>query len=275
MDEQEAVRRKLPLRAALAILAAGGSLTAWNAGAASAMSCESLKSLQLTETTILSADTVRGPSFTPPGSTTPIGNLPAFCRVAAVIQPQINFEVWLPLSGWNGKFQGTGNGGYNGAIVYSALASGVQRNYATANSDLGHKSSTPHWAIGRPDLIVDQGYRAQHETTLKGKAITRAFYGRHEARSYWTGCSSGGWQGMTEAQMFPDDYDGIVAGAPAFEVIHLHAQSLYSYFQNLNIVPAKLPLVTSAILTACDANDGVVSGAGAGSRSTARSSRST
>jgi feruloyl esterase len=166
MDKQKALRKKLPFRAALATLAAGGSLIAWNAGAATPMNCESLKnSLHLPETTILSSDTVNGPSFTPPGSSTPIGNLPAFCRVAAVIQPQINFEVWLPLSGWNGKFQGTGNGGYNGAIVYSALAAGVQRNYATANSDLGHKSSTPHWAIGRPDLIVDQGYRAQHETT--------------------------------------------------------------------------------------------------------------
>jgi Tannase and feruloyl esterase len=143
-----------------------------------------------------------------------------------VIAPAIRFEVWLPLAGWNGKFEGTGNGGYAGAIVYSELADGVRRHYATADTDMGHKSTFPdpgRWALGHPELIVDQGYLAQHLTAERSKAIVRAFYGKRPRLSYFVGCSSGGWQGLTEAERYPHDYNGkdMVYDDPAWDFHHI------------------------------------------------------
>jgi feruloyl esterase len=112
-------------------------------------------------------------------------------------------------------------------------------------------------ALGRPDLVIDQGYRAQHETAVKSKQIVESFYGRKPRLSYFIGCSAGGWQGLTEAQRYPEDYDGIVAGAPAFEVIHLHAGTLWTCFAALQIAPEKFPLITQAVLDRCDARDGL------------------
>ncbi|HTX24758.1 MAG TPA: tannase/feruloyl esterase family alpha/beta hydrolase [Steroidobacteraceae bacterium] len=225
--------------------------------------CVALMRLTLRDTHILAAQIVDGPSFTPPGAERALADLPAFCRVAGVIRPAIRFEVWLPLAGWNGKFEGTGNGGYAGAIVYRELADGIRRRYATANTDMGHESTTPdpgRWALGHPELVVDQGYRAQFETTVKAKAIVRAFYHAGPRRSYFVGCSSGGWQGLTEAQRYPHQYDGIVAGAPAMEVIHLHAGTIWTNLAALEIAPAKFRLITDAVLAECDANDGVKDG---------------
>jgi feruloyl esterase len=225
--------------------------------------CAALTQVRFKNAHVLSADEVSGPSFLPPGARQPLEGLPAFCRVTGIISPAIQFEVWLPLADWNGKFEGTGNGGYAGAIVYRELADGVRRHYATANTDMGHKSTTPDpgsWALGHPELVIDQGYRAQHETALKAKAIVRAFYRAAPRRSYFVGCSSGGWQGLTEAQRYPREYDGIVAGAPAMEVIHLHAGTIWTNLAANEIAPAKLRLATDAVLAKCDADDGVKDG---------------
>jgi len=225
--------------------------------------CASLTRLSFKDAHVLSAQTVSGPSFLPPDAREPLQDLPAFCRVTGVISPAIRFEVWLPLANWNGKFEGTGNGGYAGAIVYRELADGVRRHYAAANTDMGHKSTTPDpgsWALGHPELVIDQGYRAQHQTALKAKTIVRAFYRTEPRRSYFVGCSSGGWQGLTEAQRYPHEYDGIVAGAPAMEVIHLHAGTIWTNLAANRIAPAKFPLIASAVLAQCDANDGVKDG---------------
>lgn len=225
--------------------------------------CGSLVQLSLKNAHVLSAEEVSGPSFLPPEARQPLEGLPAFCRVTGVISPAIGFEVWLPLADWNGKFEGTGNGGYAGAIVYRELADGLRRRYATANTDMGHKTTTPDpgsWALGHPELVIDQGYRAQHETALKAKAIIRAFYHAEPRRSYFVGCSSGGWQGLTEAQRYPREYDGIVAGAPAMEVIHLHAGTIWTNLAANQIDPAKFRLVTDAVLEKCDADDGVKDG---------------
>jgi feruloyl esterase len=231
--------------------------------AAPAHDCAGLAHIQLADTRIVGAEVVAGPSFQPPGAPTPLADLPAFCRVSAMVSPAIRFELWLPLADWNGKFQGTGNGGYSGAIVYSALATGLRRHYATSSTDMGHLSTTPDpgsWALRAPQLVVDQGYRAQHETAVKSKEIIRAFYGAKPRLSYFTGCSSGGWQGLTEAQRYPHEYDGIVAGAPAFEVVHLHAGTLYVHLAALRIPPPKLRMITDAVLAKCDAADGVKDG---------------
>jgi len=253
-----------PTRSVLFIAAGLCAVLAQSAWSQSAADCEHLASLKLPETTIDSAAVEAGPRFTPPkGPAGPLlGHLPAFCRVTGVIKPAVRFEVWLPMKDWNGKFQGTGNGGYNGAIVYNALATGLLRNYATANTDMGHVATTPDpgsWALHHPELVIDQGYRAQHETAVRAKAIVAAFYGKHPSRSYFVGCSSGGWEALTEAHRFPHDYDGIIAGAPASEVVHLHAGQIWGYLAAQQIDPDKIPMISAAVVAKCDAQDrGVV-----------------
>ena len=248
------------LRAALALACLAGPGIAFSQAA---HDCAGLTSLKLADTRIVSAETVSGPAFTPPGAKAALADLPGFCRVSAVIKPKIQIEVWLPLEDWNGKYQGTGNGGYSGAIVYTELADGVRRHYATANTDMGHENTAPDpasWALGHPELIIDQGYRAQHEMALKAKQIVTTFYGSAPRLSYFIGCSSGGWQGLTEAQRFPKDYDGIIAGAPAMEVIHLHAGTLWVNLAAQKIAEPKFRLITDAVMAKCDAADGVKDG---------------
>ena len=196
-------------------------------------------------------------------------DLPAFCRVAITIKPSddsdIKAEVWMPASGWNGKFQGVGNGGWSGAINYGALRSALARGYATASTDTGHTGGSGSFALGHPQKLVDFGYRAVHEMTVQAKAIIAAFYGNAPRLSYWNGCSSGGKQGLKEAQRFPADYDGIIAGAPANYWTHLLTGSIWVAHATLiekasYIPPAKYALINNAVLEACDSLDGVKDG---------------
>ncbi|HEX8029806.1 MAG TPA: tannase/feruloyl esterase family alpha/beta hydrolase, partial [Vicinamibacterales bacterium] len=137
-----------------------------------AATCESLRSLSLPDTTILSATLVEaGPFTTEP---TPAAAKPqtfqvpvAVCRVTGVVKPAVNFEVWLPTSGWNGKFQGVGGGGFAGVISYGAMMTALRRGYATASTDTGHNTPGGSWAMGHPELIVDFAYRAIHEMTVR------------------------------------------------------------------------------------------------------------
>ncbi|HBY94421.1 MAG TPA: hypothetical protein DEP84_10745 [Chloroflexi bacterium] len=184
--------------------------------------CENLTSLNLPDTTVTEAVRVTAGSYDPPGPTLLISGLPAFCRVHLVVAPQINIEVWMPIETWNGRFQGVGGGGFAGSISYSALGSAVRSRYATASTDTGHTGSAVDgsWALDangnlNEQLVIDFAYRAIHEMTVKSKAVIEAFYGAVPTYSYFTGCSTGGRQGLMEAQRFPDDYDGIVSGAPA------------------------------------------------------------
>jgi len=137
----------------------------------------------------------------------PVGTIAApICRVVGVTTPAVQFEVWMPSEGWNGKFQMVGNGGTAGVISYSAMRLALTRGYATASTDTGHVSSGSFdstWALGRPDLIADFGHRGTHVTTVNGKAITRAYYGERAKYSYYVGCSKGGQQGLMEAQRYP------------------------------------------------------------------------
>ena len=236
---------------------------------ASAATCESLAELKLPATTI-TAQSVAAGSFTPPEGPA-IPNLPAFCRVTGVIKPSsdsnIQFEVWLPASGWNGKFRGIGNGGFAGSIDYRLLGNGARRGDAAAATDTGHHggATDASWALDHPEKIKDFGYRAIHETAEKGKAITAAFYGGAPKHSYFGSCSNGGRQALMEAQRYPGDYDGIVAGAPAnywTGLLSLSASNLRSLLDDPGsyIPPAKLPAIQAAALAACDANDGVKDG---------------
>ena len=243
--------------------------------AAGGASCESLSTLRLQDTTITLAAPVPAGEFAPAAgaATAPVSeafkNLPAFCRVAATLKPtadsDIKIEVWMPAAGWNGKFQAVGNGGWSGAIVYPMLARALARGYATASTDTGHSGGSGSFALGHPEKLIDFGYRAVHEMTVDAKAIVAAYYGNGPRLSYWVGCSSGGKQGLKEAQRFPGDYDGIVAGAPANYWTHLMAGTLWAAHATLkdeasHIPPSKYPLINKAVLEACDALDGVADG---------------
>jgi feruloyl esterase len=243
-------------------------------GSAIAATCESLAALKLPDTTITSAQPVAAGAFVPPGASAPpasVKNLPAFCRVAATIKPakdsEIKMEVWLPLTSWNGKYRGLGNGGFAGAIYYPGLAVAVSAGYASASTDTGHSGSPvdASWALGHPDKIVDFGWRAIHEMTVKAKSIIQAFYGDAPKKSYFAGCSNGGRQGLMEAQRFPEDYDGIIAGAPANYWTKVFATFIWD-IQAMQADPGsyigtnKIPAIARAVVEACDANDGVKDG---------------
>src|SRR5271165_700025 len=198
-------------------------------GAANAApeSCENLAHVSLAHTSITVAETRAAGDFTPPQGTA-IHSLPAFCRVAGSIRPtsdsDIRFEVWLPASGWNGKFQGIGNGGFAGIIGYSGLGNAIAHGYASASTDTGHSEAagvTAVWALHHPEKIADFGYRAIHETAVTAKALIHAFYGEDAKRSYFNSCSHGGRQALMEAQRYPEDDDGMIAGAPANDGTHL------------------------------------------------------
>jgi len=247
-----------------------------NQAFASGRSCESLASLSLPNSSITSAQTVAAGSFTPPapngdraGRLSSYSKLPAFCRVAATLKPSsdsdIKVEVWLPVSGWNGKFQAVGNGGWGGSISYPALASAVAAGYASASTDTGHTGNTGAFALGHSEKLVDHAYRAVHEMTLRSKAIIEAYYGDRATLSFWNGCSLGGRQGITEAMRYPTDFDAIVAGAPAINAMLLHgARVAINYFVHRSpdsyIPPEKYPMIHNAVLQACDALDGVKDG---------------
>jgi feruloyl esterase len=231
--------------------------------ASSGTTCEKLKSLSLPNTTITAAESV------PAGPYGSQALVPAHCRVAIVLTPSsdshIEMEVWLPLENWNGKFQAVGNGGWAGVISYAAMATALQNGYATASTDTGHKGGSGSFAMGHPEQLIDFGYRSLHEMTVTAKRMVAAFYDRAPRLSYYNGCSTGGRQGLMEAQRYPDDFDAIVAGAPVYNQIHLNTSQVSLQIDMLRepslILPQdKVKLVAGAVLNACDAQDGVKDG---------------
>ena len=254
-------RTLLVMAAVLVAPAINGDLTA-----TTMQSCEKLASLALPNATITLAQTV-GPGALASAAAS-FSDLPAFCRVAATLTPSsdsdIKIEVWLPPDTWSGKFQAVGNGAWNGAIAYPAMAEALRRGYATTSTDTGHAGNTAKFALGHPEKLIDFAYRSEHEMTLKAKAIVSAFYGSAPKYSYWNGCSAGGRQALKEAQMFPADYDGIIAGSPGLDwtgrsaqAVHV-AQALVKDDARLSL--AKAQLLHNAVLQACDALDGLKDG---------------
>ena len=245
--------------------------------AATPSSCAALAHLSLSDTKIVLAERVRAGKFSPPelqqnpADTHIYKLLPAFCRVVARVAPtadsDIKVEVWMPVSGWNGKFRGQGNGGFAGEIYYASIATAVAQGYASAGTDAGHsgKATDASWALGHPEKVNDFGYRAVHEMTQKAQSIIHAYYGTPASRSYFLSCSDGGREALMEAQRFPDDYDGILAGAPAYHWTALLTAAVTGA-QALTQTPAsyipssKLPAIASAVLASCDASDGVKDG---------------
>ena len=197
--------------------------------------CEGLAALQLPNTSITKAEVVTSGKFSPPVGKL-LRGLPAFCRVAATLKPSpdsdIRIEIWMPQSGWNERFEGTGNGGFAGTITYNSLAEGLRSGYAVANTDMGMATPPGQTAsifVNRPERWADWGYRATHEMTLVAKQIVHAYYERDAKHSYFTGCSTGGEQALMESQRYPDDYDGIVGGAAANNRTGVHVSILWNF----------------------------------------------
>ena len=240
----------------VALVMASGDVTATGP-------CERLHGLTLVDgATVTEARTVSA-------HTTPFFAPGAFCRVFVTIAPtadsDIRVEVWLPIRGWNQKFQAVGNGDAAGVISYDAMVEAIRRGYATSSTDTGHVGNTMAFALGHRDKYVDFGYRAVHEMTVNAKTIVEAFYGTAPVHSYWNGCSQGGRQGITEAIRYPADFDAIIAGAPAIAHMQLHAVRLaLNRFVHRSsdsyIPPEKYPAIHRAALNACDALDGVEDG---------------
>lgn len=235
-------------------------------------SCESLSSLALPNASVTMAQAVPAGEMQLGGRGGRGGpglNLPAFCRVAATLKPsndsEIKMEIWLPSSGWNGNLEANGNGGWTGSIAPATLAAGVQRGYAAAMSDLGHEGGSASFALGHPEKLVDFGYRAAHEMTLASKAIVTRFYGRAPKLSYWNGCSAGGRSALMEAQRYPNDFDGIVAGSPGLNWTGRATQAVWiaqaTHKNEAAFIPAsKFALIHNAVVQACDARDGAKDG---------------
>ncbi|HWK52991.1 MAG TPA: tannase/feruloyl esterase family alpha/beta hydrolase [Hyphomicrobiales bacterium] len=189
--------------------------------------------------------------------------------MAATLTPSgdsdIGIEVWLPLENWNCKLLSVGNGGWTGSIATGALAEGVARGYAAASTDTGHQGGSASFALGHPEKLVDFAHRATHEMTVQAKAIAARFYDNAPRHSYFNGCSAGGRQGMKAAQLYPQDYDGIVAGSPGLNWTGRALQTLWvaqgSQASPGSLIPAaKFPTLHAAALAACDGNDGVMDG---------------
>jgi Tannase and feruloyl esterase len=197
--------------------------------------------------------------------------LPGFCRVVAHAKPvadsDIPIEVWMPLAGWNGKLIGLSNGGFAGQIDYQSLGASIAKGYAAAATDTGHSGSPidASWALGHPEKVIDFGHRGIHEMTRVAKLIVQQYSGSAPKRSYFTGCSDGGREALMEAQRYPSDYDGILAGAPAnywtglLSLAVVDTQALTATPASF-IPPAKIPAISTAVLAACDKLDGVADG---------------
>lgn len=265
------------------------ALTAAFIAPAAADSCTNLSSLVLPEVISIAATAVAAGGFTPPGLTAPVAV--AFCRVQITVSPAINIEVWLPpAANWNHRFQAEGGGGYAGVISYSALAMAVTGDavtgqFATASTDTGHPATGTADGQGGANgaqagggfalnpandtlnqgLITDFASRSLHEMTVKAKAVIAAYYGEPQKYAYWDGCSTGGRQGWIEAQLFPNDYDGILAGSPAinwdrFIPAELWPELVINLDVGAPVSQTKLTAVTAAAIKACDGLDGVIDG---------------
>jgi hypothetical protein len=258
-----------------AALTAAAAVAATAASAAVAADCTDLAGLALPGVEIVAAAAVAPGAFEPPGGGfARFGGqayqaLPAFCRVEAVARPAagsaIGIEVWLPAAGWNGKLLGVGNGGWAGSIGHAALAGALADGYAAASTDTGHAGGSPDFALEHPDKLIDFAHRAVHEMTVVGKAVTTAFYERTAERAYFSGCSTGGRQALAAAQRYPGDYDGIVAGAPAYYPSHIQGMQVWTNAVAERSEAARLDvddfrLVNEAAIAACDLIDGVADG---------------
>ncbi|MBO9558945.1 MAG: tannase/feruloyl esterase family alpha/beta hydrolase [Caulobacter sp.] len=257
-------RRGIAIALRRGLVLAAGALALGAASQSRAASCEALADLKLPDTVIKSAVTV------PTGGAAGLGlklspDTPAFCRVVASVRAapdsDVGVEVWLPVTGWRGVFHGNGNGGFGGVLAagYGPMEAGLRRGYATAVTDTGTAPATPldgDALIGHPRKWRDWGRLSAHVMTVTGKAITQAYYGARPDRAFYTGCSTGGQQGLIEALYYPEDYDGILVGAPVINRTWGHAAVLWNDLAanqrpGSHLSDIKLRTVNNAVLAEC------------------------
>ncbi|MCE7796497.1 tannase/feruloyl esterase family alpha/beta hydrolase [Sphingobium sufflavum] len=250
------------------------------AGVMPPQACAGLVGLTLPNVTIASAQ-VHPANVPVPGAAmlnfiglgpeaSPVSGLPAFCRVLGSIHPtadsDIRFEVWLPIAGWDGRFTGGYGGGLAGYMNYMDLSAGIRAGQAVAVTDTGHRhtESSGVWAKGHPEKVRDYAWRGVHETTVVAKQVIKAYYGKAPTYSYFIGCSNGGRQALMEASRFPEDYDGVIAGAPAARIT-VSMMSMISAGQAQKAPGApiradQLRLLQGEVLAQCDGRDGLKDG---------------
>ncbi|MCX8657102.1 tannase/feruloyl esterase family alpha/beta hydrolase [Gilliamella sp. B2840] len=241
----------------------------------SAVHCQSLRNLELEGAKVVNtelieehfipssklADTLRG------AKTKEFFDLPEICRVELMIEPAINVEIWLP-SQWNHRLQSIGGGGYAGFIPFDKLAVAAKHGYVAAATDTGHEGSLFDGKFVfkegklQVDSIADFAYRSVHEMTIKTKHIIESYYGQAPDYSYWNGCSTGGRQGLMEAQRYPTDYDGLYIVAPAiywdkFIPAEIWPQVVMQEELGRPIESSKLDEVRKAIIKFADEKDGI------------------
>jgi hypothetical protein len=250
---------------------------------ATPLNCEALAKLSLPQTTISLAQSTAADTFTPPvpdwakAFMHPKAVPAAFCRVVGHLRPtrdsDIKFEVWLPASGWSGRYESVGNGGFAGFIRYDSMVTPLLGGSVVASTDDGHDApavgpTAADWALGHREKIIDYGYRAVHLTAVVAKAIASGFYGRAPVHSYFVGCSKGGQEGYMESQRYPEDFDGIISGAAANDWVHLFTSFVWNESINLAGKEGYLTLddlgkiskvVTNACAKAGDAEHGFLS----------------
>nr|WP_291414919.1 tannase/feruloyl esterase family alpha/beta hydrolase [Actinophytocola sp.] len=212
---------------------------------------------------------------------TPVAATPqkaAFCRVTGYVTPQVEFELRLPTDGWTGRYLQLGCGGFCGFAdpdnpnhgLPGGCAPPDDGHVALAADNSGHRgagSTDGLWARSDPQLRVDMGYRSEHVVAVAAKAVIEAFYGRRPRHSYFAGCSNGGRQALMEAQRFPGDFDGIIAGAPGNNLAAL-AGEFFPWIAVVNADSAgrqilgedKLRLLHDSVMAACDTTDGLEDG---------------
>jgi feruloyl esterase len=264
-----------------ALIAGIGTTLAATPASAAPATCASLRSMSISNVTISAAELIslpaspgRGAPSAPPaagaGRAAPTGPaapaLPEYCRVRLLLTPSsdshINAELWLPSTTWNGRFMAVGNGGFGGSIQgFGEMQNALRLGYATSGNDTGHDTEVdgPNgmFALGHQEKVVDFAYRAMHEMTATSKSIIQQFYGRPQQYSYYKGCSTGGRQGAMNAQRYPEDFDGIIAGALANRHIQMHTAGVARSIELARhpegqIAPATAQMVTQAVLKACD-----------------------
>ncbi|HEV2469354.1 MAG TPA: tannase/feruloyl esterase family alpha/beta hydrolase [Candidatus Sulfotelmatobacter sp.] len=238
--------------------------------------CSKLAAVKIPNATVTLAQTVAAGTFVgPPAPFTGADiswlykSLPEFCRVVAEAKPtadsDIKLEIWMPVTGWNGKLQGIGNGGFAGVIDNMQIGMAVKHGYAATATDAGHTGGEAGWALGHPEKVIDFGHRGIHEMTRVAKAVVQAYYSKAAQRSYFAGCSDGGREALMEAQRYPEDYDGILAGAPAnywTRLVTMAAADTQALTEDpASFIPQdKIPTIADAVNAACDEKDGVKDG---------------
>jgi feruloyl esterase len=250
-----------PVRDRLFLILAGAALAALPAAAQ--QSCESLTKLALPNVTVRSSESVPAGKFIPPGEGV-IADVPAFCRVTGIIQPEVKFEIWMPEK-WNNKLLAVGNGGLAGSINFRQMMEPLQRGYATSSTDTGHESrnNDASWAQGHMQRVIDFAHRSIHVMAQADKAIIQAFYGARPAHAYFSGCSQGGQEALMSVQRYPQDFDGVIAGDPANFWTHNQVDHIFTVLatQGDSYIPAsKVPTLAAAVNQACDALDGIQDG---------------